>query len=424
MHVGMAQVAQCIASVCVGLLGCLPLLGFALGLRLAILLLGVLLSPLLLLLLPGSFPSCRAAALDLHPAPVGVAVRDLHGATQVALVGDCLEDGEVLADRQVHEAVLVVVAARVGHMLRGDAAAPARHNPGRGVDEVIHRCRVRILGPDLCHRVPLHVHVLGVPVACDDDVNLMVPGELLPVLCAPIGRKMRHDHAPLSGGLGHKLGEPSLLIFPEVLEPLLARVCARGWPALALAGCPRRGVRPTNVVRRPLAEGQGVPDIRVHEIIVHGEVLILHSHGPIQRRRYPTSGVGLRLAPRVADRLRPGHVESPATPVVVPQHAQPHLAIEALAGVDVLEDLLELVHVVALVHRGASPGVHLREVPPGAVVLDPAPVEVVADVQDVVRLARGRLGAHLVAHGELAVVVDRVHEPVALVPTVVQVGNR
>mmetsp|Transcript_91642 Transcript_91642/g.285094 ORF Transcript_91642/g.285094 Transcript_91642/m.285094 type:complete len:253 (-) Transcript_91642:455-1213(-) len=252
----------------------------------------------------------------------------------------------------------------------------------------------------------------------------MVPGELLPVLCAPIGRKMRHDHAPLSGGLGHKLGEPSLLIFPEVLEPLLARVCARGWPALALAGCPRRGVRPTNVVRRPLAEGQGVPDIRVHEIIVHGEVLILHSHGPIQRRRYPTSGVGLRLAPRVADRLRPGHVESPATPVVVPQHAQPHLAIEALAGVDVLEDLLELVHVVALVHRGASPGVHLREVPPGAVVLDPAPVEVVADVQDVVRLARGRLGAHLVAHGELAVVVDRVHEPVALVPTVVQVGNR
>mmetsp|Transcript_47863 Transcript_47863/g.147592 ORF Transcript_47863/g.147592 Transcript_47863/m.147592 type:complete len:267 (+) Transcript_47863:259-1059(+) len=260
-----------------------------------------------------------------------------------------LEGQLLLGQRHVHEAVLVVVARVQRHVLRGDAAAAPGDHPGGGVQEVAHLEVGLVLGPDPRRLVGGAVHVLGVPVACDDSVDLVLRREGHPVALAPVGREVRHYNAPVGLGLGHDLAQPLLLVLPKVVEPLLAVLRAPGGPACRAAVRRQRVVRAADVVRRPHAVRQRVPVVGVHEVVVDREVGVLHRDVVVERRRHPAVLGEVRLAPGVADRLVPGHVEAPAAPVVVAQDAEPSLAVQAVPVVNVLEDLLELVHGLLLV---------------------------------------------------------------------------
>mmetsp|Transcript_182304 Transcript_182304/g.443730 ORF Transcript_182304/g.443730 Transcript_182304/m.443730 type:complete len:387 (+) Transcript_182304:392-1552(+) len=357
---------------------------------------------------------------------MGVVVIQDHLVPKHPAMGDHLEGQRLLGQRHVDEAILVVLALRVGDVLRGDAAAAAGHHPGSRIQEVVHLVVVGVLRPDLRDRVSGAVHVLGVPVARDDHVDLVLRRELHPVLLSPVGREVRHHDAPLGGGLGHNLVKPVLLLDPEVVEPLLASARTLGGTARLRAVGRRWVVGAADVVRRPVPVVERVPDVRVHEVVVDREVVVLHRDVVVQSRSHPPVLAGLRLGPRVADGLVPGHVHAPAAPVVVAEDPQPHEAIEAGTIVDVLEDLLELVCGFLLVLLGSSIGIHLGEVLGAAKVVHAAPVEVVTHVQDVRWLGlRGHL-QHLVPDLELALLVRRPDEleRLGLVPAVVEVGDR
>ena len=174
---------------------------------------------------------------------------------------------------------------------------------------------------------------------------------------------------------------------------IYTRLCA-----LRRAVCSRRIVRGSaDVVLGIQRWILRVLRIRVDHVDVHGEPGIheVHVLAPVCRRHSPAVAV-----PGVSNLLIPAIVEDAASPVVVPQDAQPRLAIQARPVVDVLEDLVELVvgHVRQLIHWRA------------AGLFDTAPVEVVAYVEDEDGVHFGRATLEGAGHQELGLIIDALHE--------------
>mmetsp|Transcript_110007 Transcript_110007/g.312016 ORF Transcript_110007/g.312016 Transcript_110007/m.312016 type:complete len:419 (+) Transcript_110007:377-1633(+) len=138
--------------------------------------------------------------------------RDAGGASDHASVGDQLEHDLGARERDVYEAVLVVVASCVRQVLGGDAASSARDDV-RG-------------GGDLRGGVDL----LAVAVARQYEVDPMLCGQPGPLCAAPVafGWKMRHDDLPLGLGERHRIVHPLHVGFPKTLEPVWAFV-DRDW---------------------------------------------------------------------------------------------------------------------------------------------------------------------------------------------------
>mmetsp|Transcript_95284 Transcript_95284/g.308618 ORF Transcript_95284/g.308618 Transcript_95284/m.308618 type:complete len:518 (+) Transcript_95284:868-2421(+) len=116
---------------------------------------------------------------------------------------------------------------------------------------------------------------------------------------------------------------------------------------------------------------------------------------PIQSRRNPAACARFLGLPRVCDGLVPAARERKATVVVVPQHAQPLHPIKAGSAVNFLEDRAPLTGPRAL-----------RPQPRTTQCLHAAPIEVVADIENVVGTTRRSSGGHLPRHPQLRRVVD------------------
>mmetsp|Transcript_21338 Transcript_21338/g.67440 ORF Transcript_21338/g.67440 Transcript_21338/m.67440 type:complete len:280 (+) Transcript_21338:369-1208(+) len=164
------------------------------------------------------------------------------------------------------------------------------------------------------------------------------------------------------------------------------------------ASCPGRVVLvAADVVVGVVRGGLRVHGVGVEHEDVGAEALVREHHAlhEVLRGHDPAAAL-----PRVGDLLVPGVVELEAAVVVVAQDAQPWLAVEARAAVDPLEDVVE--HAL----RQARHHVHGA----AAVLGDAGPVEVVPDVDDVVRRAVRGVEPHLLGDLLLCNVVSASHK--------------
>mmetsp|Transcript_77170 Transcript_77170/g.233938 ORF Transcript_77170/g.233938 Transcript_77170/m.233938 type:complete len:272 (-) Transcript_77170:63-878(-) len=129
---------------------------------------------------------------------------------------------------------------------------------------------------------------------------------------------------------------------------------------------------------------EGIEDIGVHEEVIDGKVRVPRSRLPVQRGRQPPALPPGVLEPGVRDGLVPAVGHHEAAEVVVAEDAEPLLAVEPGAGVDVLEDALPLARSIGAPVEGRA-----------ALDLNASPVEVVAHVEDVLWLAYRRPLDHL-----------------------------
>mmetsp|Transcript_97626 Transcript_97626/g.284990 ORF Transcript_97626/g.284990 Transcript_97626/m.284990 type:complete len:313 (+) Transcript_97626:119-1057(+) len=197
---------------------------------------------------------------------------------------------------------------------------------------------------------------------------------------------------PISGGLLEALFHPLLLLTPNLPHEVKA-VLRRSWAAVACA------VRIGWVVLLA-ADVVGLVDVRrvgIHRVGVehedlNAEVLVWELHALLEVLPGHDPAVTL---PGVGDLLVPGIVELPAPVVVVAKHAQPRLPVEARAGVDLLEDVVEhlLREAGHLVHRAAT------------ILGDAPPIEVVSDVEDSLWIALRCTCPHLLRDQGLRPVV-------------------
>mmetsp|Transcript_37594 Transcript_37594/g.86801 ORF Transcript_37594/g.86801 Transcript_37594/m.86801 type:complete len:300 (-) Transcript_37594:327-1226(-) len=140
----------------------------------------------------------------------------------------------------------------------------------------------------------------------------------------------------------------------------------------------------------------GIDEVGIQEEVVHIKILVGIDHGGpvIGCRQYPSVAV-----PGVGHLLVPTVVELETSPVVVAQHAEPRLVAEAGTLIDAFEDLIELMlcRISNLVH-GRPAGL-----------LNAPPVEVVAHVQDVLRIFERCAGFEGVGHQHLRLIVHPGH---------------
>mmetsp|Transcript_40092 Transcript_40092/g.85938 ORF Transcript_40092/g.85938 Transcript_40092/m.85938 type:complete len:382 (-) Transcript_40092:708-1853(-) len=219
--------------------------------------------------------------------------------------------------------------------------------------------------------------------------QLAIEGATLPILRTG---EVRHRDLPRGCRLFHRARQPGLLLLPKSPEPRRARILVNRTTSRC-AGCPCRVVGSTDVVIRIFVIGMGILEVGVEEPEIDGEHLcgVLHSGAPIGCRHDPS-----RAGPGVGDLLIPAVVEDTAAPVVISQHGKPRLAVQALAAVNTFEDLIELMVC------GEGDRVHGGS----AVLLDASPVEVVADIEDVLGVADASSVLHGLGHQELRLVVD------------------
>mmetsp|Transcript_91885 Transcript_91885/g.239534 ORF Transcript_91885/g.239534 Transcript_91885/m.239534 type:complete len:328 (-) Transcript_91885:346-1329(-) len=230
-----------------------------------------------------------------------------------------------------------------------------------------------------------------------DDIDAVVGREARPLIAAPLAlwREVRHHYLPIRLRLRHGVVHPRDIRLPQALEPVGALL--RGDRAHeAAGGLGVRGVvvAGAQVVALLRVRQPSVPDVRVDEVVVDREVWIVDLGLVVQRGRHPAVRARRALHPRVVDGLVPATHEHEAAKVVVPEHTKPLLAVDAGSRVDVLEHFLPLA-------GGIGRGTWRR----AALDVDAAPVEIVADVQDVVGRVGGRPGAHLAGHVALRAVV-------------------
>mmetsp|Transcript_30227 Transcript_30227/g.64313 ORF Transcript_30227/g.64313 Transcript_30227/m.64313 type:complete len:285 (-) Transcript_30227:627-1481(-) len=204
-------------------------------------------------------------------------------------------------------------------------------------------------------------------VAADEKVDTTPLREVHPEGLRPSRRKVRDDDLPVGSGLSQLLVDPGLLLFPKPRKPTGAILDAFGTflPATDVL----RVVCAADVVLGIGMHVRGVEDVGVQKEIINRETRIANRRHPELRRHDPSTS----RPPGVADELVPALVKEETAIVVVPQNSQPRLTVQPVAFVDVLEVPLELSGRNDLVSRYAASSV------------DAAPVEVVADVQDVVR---------------------------------------
>mmetsp|Transcript_118142 Transcript_118142/g.314375 ORF Transcript_118142/g.314375 Transcript_118142/m.314375 type:complete len:316 (+) Transcript_118142:151-1098(+) len=238
----------------------------------------------------------------------------------LAGVVDGLQDDLALGERQVIESVHVAPAS-TDRSLRRNAAASTGDEAGQ-----------------TAHHPGLVVRHLGVRVAGDQQVQAIVLVELLvPMRLVPTS-EMRDGNLPVRRRLVELLLQPLLLRLPGRPHPAVA-IARRPGAAVAGAGGPRRVVRgAADVVLRVGAWRLGVHGVGVEHVDVNGKVLVWETHvlAEVLRRHDPAVA-----HPSVDDLLVPSIVELPAAVVVVAQHAQPGLAVQAWAAVDLLKDVVK-----------------------------------------------------------------------------------
>eukprot|EP00408_Alexandrium_pacificum_P041736 CAMPEP_0171254674 /NCGR_PEP_ID=MMETSP0790-20130122/52357_1 /TAXON_ID=2925 /ORGANISM="Alexandrium catenella, Strain OF101" /LENGTH=292 /DNA_ID=CAMNT_0011722571 /DNA_START=83 /DNA_END=958 /DNA_ORIENTATION=- len=281
----------------------------------------------------------------------------VRGVDSVLAQGDAVEvdglDVDVpLGHGEVEEAVHGAGVA-FGRRLGGDAAAAAR-------DEASHASEEPRFVVDL----------LVVRVARDQQVESVVGVQVLVPVRVVAAREVGDGDLPVRSGQSQPLLQPFGLRVPEALEPREAALHRR-WTAgsgavdLICVVLLAADVMHRVLIRRLCIHGVAVKHENVNTEALVGEVHVL---AKVQRRHDPSALAG----PRVGDLLVPSVAEHPPTVVVVPEHAEPRLAIQAWTVVDLLEDVVEqlLGDGRYLVHRAPA---HLW---------DASPVEVVPNVQD------------------------------------------
>mmetsp|Transcript_82446 Transcript_82446/g.214825 ORF Transcript_82446/g.214825 Transcript_82446/m.214825 type:complete len:212 (-) Transcript_82446:444-1079(-) len=134
----------------------------------------------------------------------------------------------------------------------------------------------------------------------------------------------------------------------------------------------------THVVPLELVRLQGIRVVGIQDKNVKGELLVRIRHCLliVGCRHHPPG-----VLPSVSNLLVPGIVETPPTIVVVAQSAYPRY----ITGIHGVENRVELVLCLEA---------QLRHWRCPASLLDATPIEVVADVEDIVRVARRRTLAH------------------------------
>mmetsp|Transcript_41983 Transcript_41983/g.89437 ORF Transcript_41983/g.89437 Transcript_41983/m.89437 type:complete len:223 (+) Transcript_41983:423-1091(+) len=219
---------------------------------------------------------------------------------------DSLDHNLLCGQRQVHEAILIILAIGLGFILGGDTTTSTRDKVGCGL-QAVHAFQV--------------VHLLAVSVTRNKHVDAVLLGKPLPSLTAPeaLRRVVRHYDLPVGLGCGELRFNPSDLRIPELPEPLRA-VVRRDRPHDAAGRSHRRVVE----LRADVVGGirvliPGVPDICVHIEVVDGEVVVVHLDAVVLRRRQPPVGGLGRWGrqPGVADGLVPAGREHESTVVVV-----------------------------------------------------------------------------------------------------------
>mmetsp|Transcript_59297 Transcript_59297/g.150159 ORF Transcript_59297/g.150159 Transcript_59297/m.150159 type:complete len:423 (+) Transcript_59297:50-1318(+) len=312
--------------------------------------------------------------------------------TKLAAMGEPFDHDLGPRKSQLKESVLVIVAGHRGLRLRCDTPSAARDDPRRRVQEI--------------HRGRLVVQLLDMRVTRYDQVNAVLPADISPVVRTPTRREVRHHDLPfrwrgLQAGL-----QPLRLLCPQLGEPTRAIVHARRTLRAA------RGVLGiVNVVADIVADvvgnGARIKDIAVHEEVVHREAGVDRPGPPVLRRCHPAAA----WAPRVADGLVPRAVEQVAAIVVVSKYTQPRFAVQSRPFVDLLEVGHPLLGRMRLCLRHWLP----------AAIVNACPVEVVANVEDVVWItdlgSRGHLSSDLLlravvdAHNELTCVSRKLVRP-------------
>ena len=208
--------------------------------------------------------------------------------------------------------------------------------------------------------------------------------------------EVSHHDLPVGLALSQVLRDPRFLLLPERREPTGASINGLG----AISSCARGGrlvvLSAAHVVVGVLLRWHCIDEVGVQEVIVHVKVQVsIDDGGLVVGCRHDPSVAG----PSVGDLLIPAVVKLEASPVMVSQHAEPRLVGETSSLVDALEDLVKLVlgREGDLIH-GAS-----------ARLLDAAPVEVVADVEDVLRIHKCSTGLEGVGNQLLRLVVHACH---------------
>eukprot|EP00406_Dinophysis_acuminata_P083049 CAMPEP_0179262908 /NCGR_PEP_ID=MMETSP0797-20121207/27606_1 /TAXON_ID=47934 /ORGANISM="Dinophysis acuminata, Strain DAEP01" /LENGTH=399 /DNA_ID=CAMNT_0020971051 /DNA_START=36 /DNA_END=1233 /DNA_ORIENTATION=- len=293
---------------------------------------------------------------------------------------DGLDHDLLACEREVHEAVLVISTISIRCAFGCYAPASAGDDVRGGRQGVV------------CLQV---VHLLVVPVARGDEVDAMLRRQPLPVREAVLRGEVGHDDLPGAGGLSESAVQPYELRVPEPLEP--GRALLNGhWPLhtarrpllkVVLAGADVVALIRNRVV--------GVEDVGVDEVVVHSEVGVSHLRAVVHGGRHPSVSACTTDGPGVPDGLVPAVGEQEPAEVVVPEHAQPLLVLQARPVVHLLEDPRPLPRRVDDAGRG-----------PAALDEDPPPVEVVPHVQDVVRPVLCRPRYHLLRDALLGEVVD------------------
>mmetsp|Transcript_71639 Transcript_71639/g.180801 ORF Transcript_71639/g.180801 Transcript_71639/m.180801 type:complete len:389 (+) Transcript_71639:829-1995(+) len=225
-------------------------------------------------------------------------------------------------------------------------------------------------------------------MAGDQEIEAMILIETLVPTAIVAAREVRDHNLPIGFRSNDLLLQPLLLRSVRPHEPILASPNVRHaivGRTLGIGGVVLLGA---HVVLRLCARVHRVVRVGVDEEVLREKVGVLHLLAVVPRWHDP-----IVVDERVADLLRPAHVELPAAIVVVPQSAQPRFVCQL--PIDPLPTRRE-------VRLSLAPSRIRRHV---AIHLDPAIIEIVPDIEDVLGISPSCTTLHRVGHAVLCVVV-------------------
>mmetsp|Transcript_54578 Transcript_54578/g.127278 ORF Transcript_54578/g.127278 Transcript_54578/m.127278 type:complete len:253 (-) Transcript_54578:662-1420(-) len=234
-------------------------------------------------------------------------------------------------------------------------------------------------------------------MGCEEKIDSKALGEPSPLVNAVFGREVGGQNLPVGNGVTKRIFQPLHLRIPEVLEPIVA-LLERHWPGDSTRGGLVVVHLTADVVAAIVMVVHGVKDIGVYEKEIDRKMVVLHWTHVVQGGCQPAPGAELQLRPSVSNRLVPAVRKHEAAVVVVPQHPQPLLVVQAVALVHALID-------VAPLKRGIGDLIHWAT----TLHSDTAPVEVVSEVDDEVGVPPLTVIAHPSRDVMLSPVIGGVH---------------
>mmetsp|Transcript_1617 Transcript_1617/g.4833 ORF Transcript_1617/g.4833 Transcript_1617/m.4833 type:complete len:1176 (-) Transcript_1617:46-3573(-) len=264
-------------------------------------------------------------------------------------------------------------------LLGRDAASAAGDEAG----EAPEHAGVAALGVSL-------PELLVVLMARDQQVQAQVRVQAIEPGSLEAAGKVRHYDLPVGLGAPQLVLGPPLLLLPEGVKPGLARLDRGGASRFAAVSVLRVVLGPADVVLRVLLRVKRVHEVGVKHEVVHREGGVHDLQAVVRRGHHPP-----RAGPGVRNLLVPAVDELAAAPVMVAQDAEPGLAVEPGTVVDALVNGVELM-----------PGGRVDEIHGAtAILLDPTPVEVVADIEDVLGVLESGSRPKLLGHQQLRLAV-------------------